>query len=250
MRRITSVELLDRGHLAADEIRANLNDLWRINRCLGGVSGNLRLLDGLVRRTGKRRVRVLDVGAGDGRLAARLRRELRRREIDADFFVLDRRWTHLQVGCPAAVGLRPAVGDALALPFAEGSFDLVTCNLLLHHFSGERALAVLRSLASVARDAVLVNDIERHWLPYVLLRLAPWFGRHRVSRLDGMASVRQAYTGPELEGLALRSGCSDFEVHRTGPFRLGLVLWKAPAPPVVGLAKPEPVTLEPIGEIT
>lgn len=235
MRRITSVELLDSGHLAADEIRGNLNDLWHINRCFGGLSGNLRLLRDLCRRVDKRRVRVLEVGAGDGRLARRLRRELRRRRIDAEFLVLDRRLAHLQVGGPPSQGLVPVVADGLALPFVGRSFDFVTCNLLLHHFSGTQALGLLRNLASVAREAVVVNDIVRHWLPYVLVRMMPCFGCHRVSRLDGAASVRQAYTRTELEELASLVHCGDFEVHRTGPFQLGLVLWKNPAPVISSL---------------
>ena len=151
MRRTTSIELLDSGVLAKDEIRANLNDLWRVNRYLGGVSGTLRLLDGLCRRTGKPRVRILEVGAGDGRLAVRLRRELHRQGIESEFFVLDRRLTHLQMGRSVSEGLRPAVADALALPFVDWSFDFVTCNLLFHHFSGEIAVALLRNLVSVAR---------------------------------------------------------------------------------------------------
>jgi SAM-dependent methyltransferase len=251
MRRITSIELLDNGVLAVDEIRANLNDLWRVNRYLGGVSGTLHLLDGLCRRTGKRRVRILEVGAGDGRLAVRLRRELHRQRIESEFFVLDRHLTHLQMGRSVSEGLHPAVADALALPFVDWSFDFVTCNLLFHHFSGERAVALLRNLVSVARNAVVINDIERHWLLYTLVRMMPWFGRHRVSRLDGTASVRQAYTPPELEELASLAGCGDFEMHRIAPFRLGLVLWKTPSPAVSNLANPEPVALElPLGEVT
>ncbi|HUI44102.1 MAG TPA: methyltransferase domain-containing protein [Terriglobia bacterium] len=228
MRRVTSIELLDRGLLALGEVRANLDDLWRINRYLGGVSGNLRLLGRFFERTGRRRVRVLEVGAGDGRLAAGLRRELGRRGIEAEFCVLDFRLEHLRVAGPTAEGIHPVAADALALPFAKGSFDLATCNLFFHHFSGARALGLLNALASVSREAVLINDLERHWLPYLFVRLAPWFWGHGVSRRDGMASIRQAYTRRELARLARLAGFRDFEVRRMIPFRLGLVLWTTP----------------------
>jgi len=220
------VELLDRGLADQNELRGNLDDLWRINRYLGGVSGSLRLLERVFRRTRKRRLRVLEVGAGDGRLGGRLRQELQGRGIAAEFVVLDCRLSHLQVGPRAVEGVHPVVADARALPFPERSFDVATCNLFLHHFSGDSALALLRGLARVARDAVLVNDLNRNWLPYLFIRWAPWFWRERVSRLDGMASVRQAYTHAELEALAASAGFDDFEVHRMAPFRLGLVVWK------------------------
>ena len=101
MRRITSIELLDDDRGTASEISASLDDLWRINRRLGGVTSSLRLLDHFFSRTGPHPVRVLDVGSGDSRLAARLKGELLRRKIAADFFVLDRRIGHLDAGRPA-----------------------------------------------------------------------------------------------------------------------------------------------------
>jgi ubiquinone/menaquinone biosynthesis C-methylase UbiE len=230
MRRVTSVELLDTGLLALDEIHANLDDLWRTNRYLGGVSTSLRLLGRYLLRTGKRRLRILDVGAGDGRLAARLRRQLRQGGVQAEFFVLDCRLSHLRAGRAAAECLHPVAADALALPFSPGSFDIVICNLMLHHFSGQRAIQLLGALSQVARDAVVINDLHRHWLPWAFVRAMPWFWRHWVSRLDGAASVRQAYTKPELAELASAAGFTDIEVRRLAPFRLGLVVWKACAP--------------------
>ena len=226
MRRKTSAELLDSGLVAQDEVRSNLDDLWRVNRYFGGISGCLRLLARVFGRTGRRRLRVLEVGAGDGRVAGRVRQELRHQGIQADFFVLDRRLNHFQVGHRRPEGLNPVVANAFSLPFRERSFDLVTCNLLLHHFSGREAVTFLSALASVAREAVLVNDIERHWLPYLFFRGTFWLWRSRVSRLDGLASIRQAYTGSELEELACAAGFDDFEVHRIVPFRLGLILWR------------------------
>ena len=226
MRRNPSAELLDSGLLGQDEIRSNLEDLWRINRYLGGVSGCLHLLACAVRRTGRRGLRVLEVGAGDGRVAGRVRQILCRRGIQADFFTLDRRLTHVQLGRPGPGGIHSVVGNALTLPFKEGSFDLVTCNLLLHHFSGPEAVGLLAALGSVASQAVLINDIERHWVPFLVFRATSWLWCSNVSRLDGLASLRQAYIGSELEQLASAAGFDDFEVHRIVPFRLGLVLWR------------------------
>lgn len=225
MRRNPSLELLDSGLLSQDEIRSNLDDLWRINRYLGGVSGCLHLLAYALGRTGRRRLRVLEVGAGDGRVAGRMCQILRQRGIEAEFFTVDRRLKHVQLGRPGLEGIHPIVANALMLPFKEGSFDLVTCNLLLHHFSGKEAVGLLAALGSVARHAVLINDIERHWLPYLLFRATSWLWRSNVSRLDGLASIRQAYRGSELKELASAAGFDDFEVHQMVPFRLGLVLW-------------------------
>lgn len=226
MRRIPAIELLDDDRGSAADIQLQLDDLWRINRWLGGVSSCLYLLRRFLRDTGRRSLRVLEVGAGDGRLAGRLRSKLRRQGIETTFFVLDRRASHLLFGQPAN-DLHSVAADALALPFRENSFDVVTCNLLLHHFSGDAALSFLRALDAVAREAVLINDLERHWLPYLFIRATPWFTRNRMSRHDAMASVRQAYTRRELAQLAASAGFADFEVRKLVPFRLGLIVWKS-----------------------
>jgi ubiquinone/menaquinone biosynthesis C-methylase UbiE len=228
LQRVTSAELLDDDLGTPAEIARSFDDLWRINRWLGGISTNLHLLKKFFARTGRHPVRILDVGAGDSRLAARLRRELHRRNFNAEFVVLDRRASHLGNGRPESQGLMPVVADVFNLPFAEETFDVVMCNLFFHHFSDDAARDLLRRLAAVARKAVIVNDLERHALAHFFIRVGYPFARSRITRHDGPASVRQAYTQGELRNLAQEAGFRDFEVERLIPFRLGLTLWKKP----------------------
>jgi ubiquinone/menaquinone biosynthesis C-methylase UbiE len=228
MRRTTSTELLDDDRGTHAEIARSLDDLWRINRWLGGVSSSLHMLERFFVRTGPHPVRILEVGAGDARLAGRLQKELLARKLQADFVVLDRRESHLRRGDPAACGLKPVVADVMGLPFPDQSFNVVMCNLFFHHFSGTTAQALLRVLARVASEAVLINDLERNLLPYFFIRLGYPFARSPITRHDGPASVRQAYTRRELRALVEDAGFRDFEIERLAPFRLGLTLWKAP----------------------
>jgi SAM-dependent methyltransferase len=226
MLRVPSQEWLDDDLGTPGEIRQSFDDLWRINRWLGGVSGCLHLLDRYFTRRGPRPARILDVGAGDSRLAAHLQEEMARRGQSAKFVALDRRLSHLQNGNHSPNGMLRVAADITNLPFPKGSFEVVSCNLFLHHFSGAEAVDLLRRLGEIASEAVLVNDLERHPLPYVFIRLARPFARGRITRHDGAASVRQAYTRDELENLAQRAGFSNFTVERLPAFRLGLMLWK------------------------
>ena len=136
MRRITCSELLDEDRGTPRDIQNSLDDLWRINRWLGGVTSSLRLLEGVWARAEVHPVRILDVGAGDARLAVHLQMELRKRGVRAEFTVLDRHVTHLRNGHRSAAVPQSVVADALALPFAEGSFNVVMCNLFFHPFFG------------------------------------------------------------------------------------------------------------------
>jgi 2-polyprenyl-3-methyl-5-hydroxy-6-metoxy-1,4-benzoquinol methylase len=226
MLRVPSQEWLDEDLGTPEEIQQSFDDLWRINRWLGGVSGCLHLLDRYFARRGSGHTRILEVGAGDSRLAAHLQAELARRNRNVEFVALDRRLSHLQNGNRSSRELSRVVADVLHLPFAKESFDVVISNLFLHHFSEDETVELLRRLAGMASQAVLVNDLERHPLPYFFIRLGWPFARSRITRHDGAASVRQAFTKDELATLARRAGSTEFDVERLPFFRLGLVLWK------------------------
>jgi 2-polyprenyl-3-methyl-5-hydroxy-6-metoxy-1,4-benzoquinol methylase len=226
MRRVTSTELLDEDRGNPREIETSLDDLWRINRWLGGVSGSLRLLRLFFQKTGVHELRLLDVGAGDARMTNHLGGQLRRDCPGTQLVALDRRLSHLQ-NCPqTASDARYVTADVMKLPFPPASFDVVTCNLFLHHFSGAAAVELLRILLATAREAVLINDLERKWLSYWIIACAPWIARSSMTRFDGRASVRQAYTRTELQALAAESGAARAEVIDLPFFRLGLLLWK------------------------
>ena len=139
---------------------------------------------------------------------------------------LDRRLSHLRNGRHSRGKLLRIVANVTDLPFAEGSINVVICNLFLHHFSEDESVELLRRLARTASEAVLINDLERNPLPYAFIRLAWPFARSRITRHDGAASVRQAYTKGEFATLASRAGFTNFEVERLPAFRLGLSLWK------------------------
>lgn len=230
IQRIISREILDDDSVSPQDLPVILDDLWRINRWCGGVSGSLRLLKRFFARKGRRPVRILDVGAGDGRVAAALSQRLKKLNVETKFFALDRRFSHLCDRFPAQ-GPARVVADALQLPFRPASFDIVMSNLFLHHFSGEAAKEIIRAMVEMASEAVLINDLDRRWLPYFLIRYAPLLARNRISRLDGAASVRQAYARRELVCLAGEAGAAGdvtFEVTRLPFFRHGLILWKTP----------------------
>ncbi|MGH9487974.1 MAG: methyltransferase domain-containing protein [Terriglobales bacterium] len=222
MRQRLAQELLDDDAGTAEEIARSLDDLGWIHQHLGGVASWRQLFNAWARAAAPlpARLRLLDVGAGTGVVTASLRELLAARGCPAQAWALDRRRSHLQPQtCPSLAA------DAYRLPFADRSWDLVTCNLFLHHFHNRpglpQAQLLLTELTRVARCAVLINDLERHWLAYLTIRLmAPRFSR--LTRYDGPRSVRQAYTAPELEALA--AGRSH-QLLKLSHYRLGLILW-------------------------
>lgn len=102
--------------------------------------------------------RILDVGCGTGSLAIRLARAgFTVVGIDSSPDMVARARSKLAA---AGEGLRLDFreGDGSALPFADGSFDLVTLVAVLHGPPAEARLALLAEARRVSRGAVLVHD--------------------------------------------------------------------------------------------
>lgn len=237
MRRRPSRELLDEDWGTPEEVAASLEDLWFLNRRFGVLGNYEKLLrqamSGMPARSGP--IRWLEAGAGSGRTAEWISRSLNDSGLDVEPYLMDRQWSHFdtafrrQIGPAAFAQLRPVAADITQAPFAPGSFDLVSCSLLLHHFSGEAALELLRKLAELARHALVVLDLERAWPPYLMMHLLrPWF-RSRLTRNDAPASFRQAYSRDELQALALAAGfeTTRLTVMQLRPANLGLIYKKA-----------------------
>lgn len=204
-------------HAVPEEARSSLADLTRINRGFGGHSVLRDILARVAR--GNRKFSLLDIGAASGDTAA-LIDEL---YPEASVTSLDYSAVNL-TGAP----FPKVIADAFDLPFPIESFDYVLCSLFLHHFTNEQVIRLLRSFYKVARAAVLVNDLERHFFPYCFLpmtkRLLGW---HRLTVHDGSISIRASFRPGELLKLSSMAGIDDAEVkvHRPA-FRISLVAKK------------------------
>lgn len=220
MERVVRPELLDTDAGTPAEISASLADLQRINRWFGGSSTLCDLLLRVAQPARMWQFSVLDVGGARGDLIQDVRNRLAQRGLRLAPCVVDRASTHLD-GC-----LPSAAADALSLPFASDSFDLVTCSLLAHHFSPSQLLAFVEEGLRVCRIALVINDLRRHPLHLGLVYAGNLLFRSRITRHDGPASVRAAYTGREMYRLLRDSSAAKVDLTRHYLFRLGVIVWK------------------------
>ena len=215
--RATEIERLDEG-VPEKEALASLADLRFVNRWLGNQP---RLMEAVrPYLAGSPRPRLLDVGCGSADIPAALARAAPTMlAVGVDVKLL-----HVQ-GAPPEV--RRVVADVRALPFPPGSFDVVTASLFLHHFDGAEAAHVLRALFTVARRALVVNDLRRSRVPYLFgLAAFPVLFRSRISVDDGLTSIRRGFTERELRAAFAEAGIRAC-VRRTWPYRLLAVAEKA-----------------------
>jgi SAM-dependent methyltransferase len=220
MRRIDIPEILDSDSCPASEVEASLRDMGRINRWFGGVSTSLALIERVVRKTGRTRFSLLEVAAGGGEVPRTMARLLAQRGITFDITYLDRSHAHLVGGGPSIVG------DALALPFRDGVFELIGCSLFAHHLDPDSLKVFAAEALRVCSSAVLINDLVRHPLHLALVYAGFPLMRSPVSRVDGVASVRKAYTVEEMREMLAADPGHDVEIFPHYLYRMGVVLWK------------------------
>jgi ubiquinone/menaquinone biosynthesis C-methylase UbiE len=211
-------EILDDPAVDPQIVTRSLSDVVRSNALFGGLSSAVDELKEAMRHV-PRVATLLDVGTGLGDIPCRARKVARESGVDLTTIGLD---SALEL----ARASRPALGitvcaDALRLPFADRSVDIVMCSQVLHHFAGTDALRLLREMNRVARVRVVVSDIRRSWLAAAGLWLVSFPLRfHAVSRHDGVVSVMRGFTAAELADTVHQAISRRPVVHRRRGFRV------------------------------
>src|SRR5262249_62193805 len=156
--RANQSEIMDDLSRPHHEFAAAYRELEVINRKLGGVRAIERFLP---RVTKGRDLMMLDVAAGACDIGEALLQKNRCRIVALDLNprglkLADRTW--------------PVVGDALELPFRDGTFDVVMASLFFHHLSNDDCVRVLSQMWRIAKHRVLVNDLHRRAVAYFSIR--------------------------------------------------------------------------------
>jgi len=204
-----------------------LEELAGINRWLGGCWSARRALTAAWPCSGARGAVVLDIATGGGDIARAIAKRYRDRGVHVvalDLHPVTLAYARRHTSSAAPLAFMQA--DALALPVRERSVDVALCSLAAHHFGEVDLIRLLSEMRRVARGAVVLVDLRRSPVAWLLIRLLTrviW--RSPIVRHDGPVSVRRAYTPGELARAARRAGLIGARVVRQPLFRMALV-WR------------------------
>lgn len=212
-------ELMDADDLDPATYAAVVGDLARVNRVTLAARPTLAFLDRAI--TGKR-LRLLDIGFGDGDMLRRIAHWARRRGVEAELVGIDlnpRSAPAAAAHTPASLPIRYVTGDYADL--AGQGWDAIVSSLVAHHMTRAQLVAFLRFMAAEASAGWFVNDLHRHRLAHLgfpwLARAARW---HPIVRHDGTLSIARSYRPDEWPALLAEAGIEDARVFRAFPFRL------------------------------
>lgn len=212
-------ELLDDPAADPAIVARSLGNIARANWWFGGRAAALWGIDRLLHGVpAGRPVTLLDVGTGAGDLpTAAVRRALRAgRRLTA--IGLER--SPVAAELAARRKLPVVLGCAGRLPVRARGVDIVLISQVAHHLAPEAAVELFRAASASARVGVVVADLRRSELAVGAFRVgSALLGFDRVTREDGITSVRRGYLPEELRALVRRAG-HDAQVNRRPGFRL------------------------------
>jgi ubiquinone/menaquinone biosynthesis C-methylase UbiE len=150
---------------------------------------------------------VLDVGCGTGTLAVAAAQDapgVRVTGLDADPSILAKARSR---AAGSGIAMRFDEGRSVALPYADGSFDVVVSTLFFHHLSDDAKRATAGEILRVLRPGgrLVVGDLGRPHGP--LMRLAVLV----TQLLDGFAVTKLSVAGG-LPGIFAEAGLWGIEV--------------------------------------
>jgi len=223
MHRVVQPELLDTLPRETPEALRSRLDLRRVNWLMGSAA---RLRTGIRRSLTSDRTRpwrVLELGAGDVDLAARLWRRLPAPPAASRLWLLDQQ----ALAEPAAVAklsehgwtVETILADAFAwLGEYDGDrFDLIYANLFVHHFD-RGALRELLKLAAPHARAFVAVEPRRSLLALAGTRLLRFVGCNYVTRHDAARSVRAGFVRREVSAAWPKEGDWELREGRAGLF--------------------------------
>jgi hypothetical protein len=214
MRRLVAAEALDHlapGHPAA---RRSRRDLLRVHRVMGTRAIVARAWQDLVPvQRSNVPLRILEIGAGDGRLLLGVARTLAPRWPPVRLTLLDRQdlvspatvAAYADLGWTITLDVADVLGWAARERAAAARWDLISANLFLHHFQGGPLAALLAAVAARA-NGFFACEPKRSWLALTGSHLVGAIGANAVTREDAVLSVQAGFCARELSAQWPREG--------------------------------------------
>jgi 2-polyprenyl-3-methyl-5-hydroxy-6-metoxy-1,4-benzoquinol methylase len=205
------LEMMDRPQPVSAELERDLERLRQLNRWFGSH----RLVLNFMRRWIKphTRTRIVDLATGSGDIPRLLADYSRRIGAQIEIDAVDRQAATLEIARRLSAGypeISYHAANILEWDCAQ-AYDIALCSLVLHHFSDEDAVSLLRRCRALSKRFVVVSDLRRGLLLQAGVHLlTALIFREPMTRFDARLSAERAFSFVEMRELAIQAGWKDF----------------------------------------
>jgi hypothetical protein len=85
--------------------------------------------------------------------------------------------------------------------------DIIFSSLFCHHFTDEQLVQMLKWLRQNSNRGFFINDLQRHWLAYYLIKyITRFFSRSYLVKNDACISVARSFRRNEWHNLFQLAG--------------------------------------------
>jgi 2-polyprenyl-3-methyl-5-hydroxy-6-metoxy-1,4-benzoquinol methylase len=224
--RSNAKELMDGDDISFGAMAQTLKELNIINTRLGGhaitVSGVKQLI------TPSQPLRVCEIGCGGGDNLFAIYKYCLRNDIPVVFTGID-----LNPKCIAfAQQQYPQLpcewicSDYASVVFVSNQPDIIFSSLFCHHFTNEQLVPMLKWLKQNCKKGFFINDLQRHWLAYYLIKyITKFFSRSYLVKNDACISVARSFIKQDWKNLFQQAGIENYSINWRWAFRF-LVIFK------------------------
>lgn len=211
------VEKMDLPQAVSRELEVDLENLQRLNRNFGAYS----LVGYFLRRWfhSASAVSLIDLCTGYGDIPRFIVDWCRKNNVYVRVSAVDFQPATLELATRRSESY-PEISFVASdvFDFAPATpADFLFCSLALHHFANDAVIQLLRRVRTMAKQGILIADLERSDLGIVgIFLLTACIYREPMTRDDARLSIQRAFSFTEMREIAAKAGWRGFG-HRRFP---------------------------------
>ncbi|MBC7937664.1 MAG: methyltransferase domain-containing protein [Rhizobacter sp.] len=213
-------ELMDGDDIPFADMAQTLKELNTINTRLGGHAITVQGIKQLL--TNNRLLIICEIGCGGGDNLFAIYKYCTQHNIAVKFIGIDMNAECITFAKQQYPQL-PCLwicSDYAVVEFAREKPDIIFSSLFCHHFTNEQLVPMLQWLRNNSSAGFFINDLQRHWLAYYLIKyITRFFSRSYLVKNDACLSVARSFTRHNWQQLFRQAGIQPYSIKWKWAFR-------------------------------
>lgn len=218
--RSNEIELMDGNDISYDAMAQTLKELNVVNSRLGG---HAITIEGFKKLNGNSSaLTVCEIGCGGGDNLFTIYKYCEKKNIEVKFIGIDMNHECIAFAKTQYPDLNCQwiCKDYKAVNFEFNKPDIIFSSLFCHHFTNEELNGMLQWLLHNSERGFFINDLQRHWLAYYLIKyITRFFSKSYLVKNDAALSVARSFRKKDWEQLLQIAGIQNYSINWQWAFR-------------------------------